>query len=167
MISTGKITNGTTYWIHNISGQLMIAPDSRMKPFPGWRRVQCETISEVEQFSRRMAAQEYNRFRNMKVEEHMRSATARERLKANCKLRLAQGCISAEDERLTKQTLASLEEKDRLLYRIIADEPDLTRASLVIEQQEESTSKSVVLNKKRGLQDNEVNQIGKLVEAMA
>jgi|SRR5208337_2142972 len=167
MITTGKIANGTVYWEHNLSGQLMVAPDSRMKPFPGWRRVQCETISEVEQFSRRMAAQEYAKFRNMKVEEHMRSASARERLRSNCKLRLAQGCISAEDERLTRQTLASLDDKDRLLYRIIADEPDLTRASLIIEQQEESTSAVSCLNKKRGLQDNEVNQIGKLVEAMA
>jgi hypothetical protein len=167
MITTGKITNGTVYWQHGLTGELMVAPDTRMQPFPGYRRVQCETVAEVEQFSRRMAMQEYNKFRGMKVEEHMRSREKRERLKANCKLRLSKGCVSAEDERLTRQTLQSLEDKDRTFYRLIANEPDLTRASLVIERQEESTSAVSCLNKRRGLQDNEVNQIGKLVEAMA
>lgn len=141
----------------------MVAPDSRMRPFPGWSVIECKTVAEVEQYSRQLAMQEYRKMRDLTVDAHLRGQKRRDQIKANCKLRLASGCISAEDERLTKQTLQSLEMKDTLLYKMIADEPDLTRCSLVIEQREESTSPLAGIEKRRGLADHEVNPINRLV----
>ena len=152
------------YWINGFTSELMLAPDTRMKPFVGWMRIECQTAADIEQFSRRMAMQEYNKFRGMKVEEHLRSQKKREALKANCKLRLAQGCVSPEDERLTRQTLQSLERKDQLLYRIIADEPDLSRGCLVIEKQENAIGLAQYGSKKRGLADNEISGAAKIAE---
>lgn len=154
------------YWVAP-SGELMLAPDTRMKPFRGWRRYECKTVAEIEQFSRCMAKQQYDKFKNMKVEEHLRSQRRRDEIKANCRLRLASGCISAEDERLTRQTLQSLQRKDHLLYRLITDQPDLTRGSLVIEQFEESTIRQLSTGKRRGLADDEVNAVSQLAEATA
>ena len=159
-----QLSNGTVFWRHWL-GELMVAPDSRMKPFPGWNRIECKTVAEVEQYSRQMAHQEFRKMRDLTVDAHLKGQKRRDQIKANCKLRLASGCISAEDERLTRQTLQSLERKDNLLYKIITDEPDLSRCSLVIEQKEESTSPLAGLEKRRGLADHEVNQVGKLVGA--
>ena len=154
------------YWV-SASGELMLAPDTRMKPFRGWRRFECKTASEIEQFSRRMAAQQYKKFQSMKIEEHLRSQRRRGELKANCRLRLASGCISAEDERLTRQTLQSLERKDVLLQKLIFDQPDLSRGSLVIERFEEGKIKQMGNGKTRGLADDEVNAVSQLAEARA
>ena len=163
----GQISSkeATVYWEHGLSKELMVAPDSRMKPFRGWMRIECRTVAETEQFSRRMAAQEYNKFRGMKVEEHMRSQEFRDRMKANCKLRLASGCISAEDDAMTRRTLQNLERKDEMFYRMLTNEPDLSRASLVIERHEESTIKTFGSKKRRGLADDELNHAGKLAES--
>ncbi len=163
----GEITNGTVYWAH-VSGELMVAPDSRVDPakldgFRGWRRIQCRTTAEVEQFSRRMAAQEFTKFKNVKVEEHLRHMKKREELKANCRLRLAKGCISAEDERLTRETLKSLERKDAVLMDLITKEPDLSRAHLVIEEKEESTAVHKFSDKRKGLRDDELSLIGSVL----
>ena len=159
-----QIANAVTYWV-NAAGELMLAPDTRMKPFRGWRAVECKTVSEIEQFSRRMALQQYRKMRSESCEEHLRHMKRREQIKANCRLRLASGCISAEDERLTRQTLASLEKKDRIFLKMIASEPDLSRASLVIEQYEE---KQIASNgKRRGLADEEIDQVGALAETTA
>jgi hypothetical protein len=160
-----QLANGTVFW-QNFLGELMVAPDSRMKPLPGWTRHECKTVASVEEFSRRMAKQEYDKFKNMKVDEHLRSQRRREELKANCRIRLAKGCISAEDERLTRETLRSLERKDEALYRLISDQAITDRAHLVIEEKEESTANAAYA-KPRGLQDADVNAVGKLVEAMA
>ncbi len=143
----------------------MVAPDTRMKPFRGWSRIECKTIADIEQFSRRMAAQEYQKFRGMKVEEHMRSQAFRDRLKANCRLRLASGCISAADEEMTKKTLQNLERKDEVFYRMLVTEPDLSRSSLVIERKEDLIGPAQYSGKRRGLADDEVNLVGKLAEA--
>lgn len=157
-------SQAVVYWV-SCAGELMLAPDTRMKPFVGWRRFECKTAAEIEQFSRRMAVQQYQKFRSMKVEEHLRSQRKRDELKANCRLRLASGCISAEDERLTRQTLQSLEKKDKLLYRLIYDEPDLSRGHLVIEEFEEGQIPST--GKRRGLADADVNVMGQLAETTA
>jgi hypothetical protein len=154
------------YW-RNQAGELMIAPDIRMPPFKGWVRIECETVADIEQFSRRFAAQEYRKFRNTKFEEHMRSQRKRDQLKANCRLRLAQGCISPADEQMTRKTLESLERKDRIFYQMLASEPDLTRASLAIERQEQPTGAAQyragkVNGKQQGLADEELNQIAAL-----
>jgi hypothetical protein len=159
------------YW-RNRKGELMIAPDIRMPPFLGWTRIECRTVAEIEEFSRRFAAQEYRKFRNMKVEEHMRSQKKRDQLKANCRLRLAQGCISPADEAMTRKTLESLERKERIFYRMLADEPDLTRSSLVIERQEQPTgaaqySVGRVNGKRQGLADHELNEVAALAGTTA
>ena len=156
-------TQATVYWQHP-SGELMVAPDCRMEPFRGWMRIECKTVAETEQFSRRMAAQEYQKFKVMKVEEHMRSQAFRDRMKANCKLRLAAGCISPEDEAMTRRTLQNLERKDETFYRMLP-EPDLSRASLVIERQEDVIGNAQYSRKRRGLADDELNHAGKLAES--
>lgn len=166
MISTGAISDSqATAWFVNASGEIMVAPDNRMPAFRGWRRVLTKTVAETEQMSRRMAAQQYDRMRSLRVDEHLRHQKKRDAIKANCRLRLAAGCISKEDERLTRQTLASLERKDELFYRLIANEPDLSRTSLVIEQKEAPIGNAAYSGKRRGLADMEVNEMAQLAEA--
>jgi hypothetical protein len=164
----GQISDSqcVVYWQHP-SGELMLAPDTRIKPFIGWRRIECKTVADIEQFSRRMASQEYKKMRSMRVEDHMRSQSYRDRLKANCRLRLASGCISQEDELMTRRTLQNLERKDELFFKMLADEPDLSRASLVIERQEEVIGMAKYARKRRGLSDEEVNPVSKLAEVTA
>jgi hypothetical protein len=164
----GQISDSqaVVYWAHP-SGELLVAPDTRMRPFRGWRRIECKTVSEIEQFSRRMALQEANKMRQMTVEEHMRSQAYRDRLKANCRLRLASGCISADDEAMTRKTLQNLERKDEAFYSMLASEPDLTRSSLVIERQEEPIGPAQYQRKRRGLLDSEINQVSQLAEMTA
>jgi hypothetical protein len=156
-----------TAWFVHPSGEIMIAPDNRMPPFRGWRRVVTKTIAETEQMSRRMARQQYDKMRSLKVEEHLRHQKKRDAIKANCRIRLAAGCISQEDERLTRMTLASLERKDEMFYRLIANEPDLSRTSLVIEQTEAPIGNAAFSGKRRGLADLEVNAISQLAESVA
>lgn len=163
---TAQIADPVVYWV-NATNELMLAPDTRMKPFRGWRRVECKTVSEIEQFSRRMALQQYKKMRNESCEEHLRHMKRREQIKANCRLRLASGCISAEDERLTRQTLTSLERKDQIFLKMIASEPDLSKASLVIEQCEEGKIKQMSNGKRRGLADEDINQVAQLAEMTA
>lgn len=143
----------------------MMAPDTRMRPFRGWQRVECKTASEIEQFSRRMATQEYGKMRSMRIEEHMRSQATRDKLKANCRLRLASGCISAMDEAMTRRTLQNLERKDEMFYSMLASEPDLSRCSLVIERKENPIGLAEFSGKKRGLLDSEVNHASTLAES--
>lgn len=166
MARNAQISNGTVYWM-SVTGELMVAPDSRMRPLRGWTRHECKTVAEVEQFSRRMAQQEYQKFKTMRVEEHIRSQAKRDQLKANCRLRLAQGCISQEDERLTRATLESLERKDQALYALIADQVNLDKACLTIEKQESPTGMAQYSGKRRGLSDGEVNAVAQLAEMTA
>jgi hypothetical protein len=149
-----------------MAGDLMLAPDTRMKPFAGWTRVECRTTSEIENFSRRMARQEFEKFRGMKVEEHLRYREQREKIKANCKLRLAKGCISEADEYATRMTLRNVELKDELLYKLLASEPDLSRASLEIEKYDAQTIRARSGGKRQGLADEEVNTVGKMLEGV-
>ncbi len=153
------------YWV-DITGQLMLAPDTKMKPFIGWHRVECRTPSEIENFSRRMAKQEFEKFRSLKVEEHLRYREKREQIKSNCRIRLARGCISQADEYATRMTLKNLELKDELLYKMLAHEPDLSRASLEIEKYDAATIKARSQGKYQGLRDEEVNQVAHLVEGV-
>jgi len=154
------------YWINRYTREMMIAPDTRLKPFTGWDRVECRTVREIEDFSRRLAAQEFEKFRSLKVEEHLRYKAKRDQLRANCELRLAKGCISAADEFATRRTLKNLDLKDELLYKLLSNEPDLSRASLEIEKYEAGTIKGNT-QKRRGLADEEVNAANRLVEGVA
>lgn len=149
------------YWC-SAGGELMLAPDTRMRPFRGWRRFECKTAGEIESFSRRMARQQYLRMRNESAGEHLRHAKRRDEIKANCRLRLAAGCISAEDERLTRQTLESIDRKERAFLHMLTTEPDLSRASLTIEQYEEPTIERMGNGKHRGLADEEINAVAAL-----
>lgn len=164
--SHGQISEkeATVFWIH-ISGDLMIAPDTRMNPFPNWTRIVCRTAKETEFYSRKLAAQEFQKFRSMKVEEHLRYREKREQLKNNCRLRLAKGCISEADELATRLTLKNLELKDELLYKLLASEPDLSRASLNIEKYDAPTLKAMT-QKRRGLSDEEVNPVNQMLEGV-
>lgn len=152
----------SVFWI-DMGGQIMMAPDSRMAAFPGWTRVVCRTTQETEFYSRKLARQEFDRFRSLKIEEHLRYKEAREKIKSNCRLRLAKGCISANDEMATRNTLKNLELKDELLYKLLATEPDLSRASLEIEKYDASTIAQRTLAKRRGLADDEINSVGELI----
>lgn len=145
----------------------MLAPDTRMKPFRGWQRIECKTVSEIEQFSRRMANQEFSKMRSMRVEEHMRSQATRDKLKANCRLRLASGCVSTADEIMTRRTLQSLERKDEAFFSMLASEPNLSRCSLVIEREEAKIGMAQYGGKLQGLADHEVNAAGRLAETTA
>ena len=154
----------TVFWRH-ISGDLMMAPDTRMNPFPNWTRIECRTAKETEFYSRKMAAQEFAKFRSMKVEEHLRYKEKRDQIASNCRLRLAKGCISEADEYATRMTLRSVELKDELLYKLLSSEPDLSLASLEIEKYDAETIKSKG-QKRRGLSDDEVNPVNQMLEGV-
>lgn len=51
-----------------------------------------------------------------------------------------------------------------MLYKLLTDEPDLSRGCLMIEKYEEPKVKSLTASKRRGLADDEVNLIGALAE---
>lgn len=157
-------SEAVVYWV-DMGGMLMLAPDTRMKPFIGWHRVECKTPSEIANFSRRLAAQEFARFRSLKVEEHLRYKEKRNQIKSNCRLRLAKGCISEADEFATRMTLKSVELKDELLYKLLASEPDLSRASLEIEKYDAQTIKAKG-QKRRGLADEEINPVNEMLEGV-
>lgn len=154
----------TVFWIH-ISGDLMLAPDTRMNPFPNWTRIECRTAKETEFYSRKMARQEFEKFRSLKIEEHLRYKEKREQIAANCRLRLAKGCISEADEYATRMTLKNVELKDELLYKLLSSEPDLSRASLEIEKYDAQTIKAKG-EKRRGLSDEEVNPMNEMLEGV-
>lgn len=155
----------TVFWRH-LSGDLMLAPDTRMTPFLNWTRIECHTAKETEFYSRQLARQEFEKFRSLKVEEHLRYREKREQLKTNCKLRLAKGCISEADEFATRMTLRNLELKDELLYKLLSSEPDLSRASLEIEKYDAPTIRARSNGKRRGLADEEVNTVAQLIQGV-
>ena len=155
----------TVFWRH-LGGDLMIAPDlSRLQPFLNWTRIECRTVKETEFYSRQLARQEFAKFRSLKVEEHLRYKEKRDQIKSNCRLRLAKGCISEAYEFATRMTLKSQELKDELLYKLLASEPDLSKASLEIEKYDAATLRAKT-QKHRGLRDDEVNPVNKMLEGV-
>ncbi len=154
----------TVFWRH-LSGDLMLAPATNLQPFVNWTRIECRTTRETEFYSRKLAAQEFYKFRSMKVEEHLRYREKRDQIKANCRLRLAKGCISEADELATRMTLKSQELKDELLYKLLSSEPDLSRASLKIEQFDAPALKAQS-DKRRGLSDDEVNPMNEMLKGV-
>ena len=154
----------TVFWRH-LSGELMLAPDTNIVPFANWTRIECRTAKETEFYSRKMAAQEFHKFKSMKIEEHLRYKEKRDQIATNCRLRLAKGCISEADEFATRMTLKNVELKDELLYKLLSTEPDLTRASLEIEKYEAPTLKAKT-QKRRGLSDDEINPMNKMLEGV-
>ena len=57
----------TVFWVERHTGQIMLAPDTKLQPFRGWERVACATVAETESMSRRLAKQEFEKFRSLKV----------------------------------------------------------------------------------------------------
>lgn len=123
------------FW-HRLDGDLMLAPHTAMKPFPGYQRIECSTIPDINKMSRKMATQEENKLRGLKIEEMLRSLPKWEQIISNCKLRLAAGCISRADEALTRHTLASMERKKAKLIEIMLGNTPVAESSLVIENKE-------------------------------
>ena len=66
---------------------------------------------------------------------------------------------------MTRRTLQNLERKDETFYRMLTNEPGLSRASLVIERQEDVIGNAQYSRKRRGLADDELNLAGKLAES--
>ncbi len=155
----------TVFWLH-VSGDIMLAPDTRMAPFANWTRIECQSAKETEFYSRKLAAFEFNKFRSLKIEEHLRYKEKRDQIASNCRLRLAKGCISAADEAATRMTLKNIELKDELLYKLLSTEPDLSRASLEIEKFDAETIRSRSNGKRRGLADSEVDGVAKMIESV-
>ncbi len=154
----------TVFWRH-LSGDLMLAPATNLQPFVNWTRIECRTAKETEFYSRQLAKQEFAKFRSLKVEEHLRYREKRDHIKANCRLRLAKGCISEADELATRMTLKSQELKDELLYKLLSSEPDLSRASLEIEKYDAPTLKAKS-DKRRGLRDDEINPMNEMMKGV-
>jgi hypothetical protein len=132
--SRGQVET-VVFW-ERMDGDLMLAPHTAMKPFLGYRKVECSTIADIDRMSRRMATQEENKLRGLKVEEMLRSLPRWEQIISNCKLRLAAGCISRNDEALTRSTLANMERKKAKLIEIMMGTTSVAESSLVIETKE-------------------------------
>lgn len=123
------------FWVR-ADGDMMLAPHTLMPCFPGYQKIECTTPSDIERMSRKMATQEENKLRGLKIEEMVRALPKWEQIISNCKLRLAAGCISNADEALTKSTLASMERKRARLIEIMVGNATMSENSLVIEQKE-------------------------------
>lgn len=123
------------FWLRG-DGDLMLAPHTLMPCFPGYQRIECSTIADIERYSKKMAIQEENKLRGLKIEEMVRALPKWEQIISNCKLRLAAGCISNADEALTRSTLASMERKRAKLIEIMVGGSTMSESSLVIEQKE-------------------------------
>lgn len=167
-MTTGQIRSSerTVFFVDRYSGDIMVAPDTKMKPFDGWTRVECSTVAETEAMSRRMAMQEFAKMRSMRVEEHLRTKARRDSIIANCRLRLAKGCVSEADEAANRLIISRLERADERLYKLLGSEPDLSRAHLAIEAYDAETIRANANGKYRGLKDDDVNIIGALTEGV-
>jgi hypothetical protein len=135
-----------TYWLNPRTNQVMMAPHTQMPPFKGWLRHECRTAGEIQALSRRLSKQEEDKYRKLKVEEHLREKKHLDRIKANCKLRLAKGCISPHDEEVTRHTLKSVERKEETLYRILTE--NLMTGHLEIEKKEQPLGMAAYAGKK-------------------
>lgn len=166
---TGAIREAsrTIFWENHRTGEVMLAPATNVRPFRGWVRKECQTVAETEQFSRRLARLEFNKYKMMRVEEHLRSAERRRQLIANCRLRLASGCISAADEEATRRILKNQLKKEELFYQFLAEKPDYARGHLAIEAMDDSAIRQKADGKRRGVDMGEMDSVSKLLEATA
>ena len=106
--------DATVFWMNF----QMLAPDTKMPAPLNWLRIECRTVQETEFYSRKLAMQEFEKYRSMKVEEHIRYKAKRDQMRTACTLRLAQGCISEADEIRCRHYPALVRiKKDELLYK--------------------------------------------------
>lgn len=119
-----------------MAGELMIAPHTKMHPFPGWMRHEVKTVREIEALSRQLERQEVQKLRSMKVDEHLRSQRKRDDMRASARIRIAQH-FSEADVEMNRQILKSLERKDDALIRVLTDDSSLLTGSLEIEKHEQ------------------------------
>jgi hypothetical protein len=135
-------------WWLRADGEIMPAPHSQMQPFPGYERIETNTLSSISRMSKLMAAQEEKKMRELKVSEQLRALPKWEQIIANCKLRLANGCISKADEAITKSTLASVERKMSLLVSLMSGQGVVGVGCLEIEKREAPTGAAEFQQKK-------------------
>lgn len=138
------------FWLRQ-DGDLMLAPHTLMTPFPGYEKVECTTVREIEKMSRRMAEQEEGKLKKLKIEELLRAKPRFEEIATNCRLRLAAGCISDADEAVTRSTLASMERKLDILVKLATGSLTLSEGALVIEKQESKIGPAEFAGKKASL----------------
>lgn len=136
----GRRARGTVetvvFWLR-ADGDLMLAPHTLVKPFPGYRKVECTTIAEISKWSKRMAEQEEGKLRKLKIEEMLRALPRLEQIAANCRLRRATGYISDRDRVVSEATLVSVERKRELLMKIMTGScASLSEGALEIEKTE-------------------------------
>lgn len=125
------------YWV-NAAGYMMMAPHTKMKPFPGWNRVEMTTVHEIEAFSRRFAKQEADKIKNMKADEHLRNIKRRNDMRTACRLRIAQGHSEA-DVMMNRRILESLERQDNALLKAISEDSTMVTGCLEIEKHDNTT----------------------------
>jgi hypothetical protein len=117
---------------------MMLAPHTKMKPLPGFERIELTTVWEIEAFSRKFAKQETDKIKNMKAEEHLRNQKRRNEIRTACRLRIAQA-FSEADVLMNKKILASLERQDNALMRAISEDSTMITGCLEIEKHEQPT----------------------------
>lgn len=144
--SRGQV-EATVFWVR-MDGDIMLAPHTAMKPFLGYQKVECSTIADIERMSKKMAEQEEAKLKGLKIQEMIRALPKWEQIISNCKLRLAQGCISSADEAVTRHTLASMEQKRVKLIEIMTGNVTLSESCLEIERTEKPTGMAEFANKK-------------------
>lgn len=123
------------FWVRT-DGEIMVAPHTDMKPLPLYARVECNTVSSIDAMSKKMAAQEEYKMRGLQVEERLRALPKWQEIAAKSRRRLEEGCISAADEAMTRNNLASVERKMTLLEKLLIGELNLTEGALEIERTE-------------------------------
>ncbi len=153
-IHDGRRARGTcepvVFWLRK-DGDLMMAPHTDCTPLPGYQKVECTTVREIEKWSRKLAEIEEFKMRKLKIEELLRAKPEFERRITNCRLRLAKGCISDADEAYTRNTMASFQRKLDVLVKLAAGGIKLTEGALTIERREETTGMALYNRKKVSL----------------
>ena len=149
-----------------LSGEIMLGPDSRMPPFRGWRAIQTKTVAETEQMSRRMAKQQYDRMRSLQSMSTSPPEDAATRSRQIADFAWLPDA-SRRKTNFDTHDAGVPRAQGQLFYQLIANEPDLTRTSLVIEQKEAPIGNAAFAGKRRGLADMEVNEMAQLAESVA
>lgn len=146
--SANATSDRTVVYLCSPKGEIELAPDGRLTRaqldkigYKSWRRCEATGVREIERLSIILSRQEFERKKQMKVEQHLREKFELDQLKVRCKLRMAQG-YSRDDEELNSRILQRANRAEEGLYRVIASEfnPGQRTTALEIEVREQSTS---------------------------
>lgn len=126
----------TLVYYVNAKGEIMMAPDSRISPktlnLQGWRQFEAVTAKEKETIAGRLAEQIWKQKKAMKIEQRMREQEQRNVIRANCKIRIAQG-FSPADIELNKAILIRMDQHDERFFKELAQEFDPTTRTSALE----------------------------------